>query len=58
MSNQNILEQLSEIECALFYRKDGSDNAEGVSLDDLETAHKLAKTLLEFWYKKTGCTLI
>ena len=54
MSNNDILSALSEIECALYYRKDGSDNSEGVSAENIEKAHKAARDLLEFWHDITG----
>ena len=57
MNNQDILNKLSEIECALYYRYDGSDNREGVSYENLEKAHNAANDLLKFWHQITGCTL-
>lgn len=57
MSNQEILETLSGLEAALYYRKDGSDSPEGVNEGDLETMHKLINTALLKWHAVTGCTL-
>lgn len=54
MSNKNILSALADIECALYYRKDGSDNPEGVKPDDLEKAYNAARDLLDFWHDVTG----
>lgn len=56
-TNGEILESLSEIESALYYRLDGKDSAEGVNAEDLRTAHQAARALLEFWHKVTGETL-
>ena len=57
MNKQEILEQLSGIECALYYMADGSDDPQGLTPDQIETAHDKAKELLEYWHKITGCTL-
>ena len=57
MSNQDILQALSEIECALYYRVDGSDNPENVSYEDLKKAHDMTDELLNFWHDVTGCIL-
>lgn len=57
MSNQEILNTLSELESVLYYRKDGSDNREGVSFSDLETMHNLINKALIDWNRITGCTL-
>lgn len=57
MTNQDILNMLSGIEAALYYRHDGSDDREGISFSDLEKAHDAANELLKFWHQITGCTL-
>lgn len=57
MTNQDILNTLAGIECALYYRRDGSDNREGVSYENLEKAYNAANDLLKFWHQITGCTL-
>lgn len=57
MTNQDILNTLSELECALYYRHDGSDNREGVSYSDLETMHNLVNEALKKWHMLTGLTL-
>lgn len=57
MTNQEILNTLSGIEAALYYRADGSDDREGISYQDIETAHNAANELLKFWHRITGCTL-
>ena len=57
MSNQEILEALSEIECYLYYRADGSDDQQGVNPADIRKAHSLVRGALEVWHKATGCTL-
>lgn len=57
MTNQDILEALSGIECALYYRKDGSDDLEGVSAQDTEQAWKIVNEALRHWHQVTGCTL-
>ena len=57
MDNQKILNTLSEIECALYYRRDGSDDSQGVSEDVLDQAHTHVKAALELWHKATGLTL-
>lgn len=57
MTNKDILNALSGIEAALYYRHDGSDDRQGVSFEDLEEAHNKANELLKFWHKVTGETL-
>lgn len=57
MTKQEILNQLSGIECALYYMADGSDDPQGLTKDQLDTAHDMAKSLLDYWHKITGCTL-
>lgn len=57
MSNREILEALAEIECTLYYRKDGSDDLQNVSMEDTEKAHAATRAMLEFWHKVTGETL-
>lgn len=57
MNNKDILKALADIECALFYRMDGSDDPENVSIDDLREAHEMADTLLNYWHDLTGETL-
>ena len=58
MTNQEILQALAGIECALYYRKDGSDDLQNVSMEDTEKAHAATRAMLEFWHKVTGETLI
>lgn len=55
--NQDILEMLSDIECRLYYRQDGSDPLQGVDLDTVKETHALVKKALETWHKGTGLTL-
>ena len=57
MTNQQILNQLSLIECELYYRNDGSNDREGISYADIEKAHNLVNEALKAWYMITGCTL-
>ena len=57
MTNQEILERLSELECVLYYRNDGSDDTEGVSYADTEHMHNLINEALKEWHRLTGCTL-
>ena len=57
MTNQDIFKALVDVECALFYRVDGSDNPENVNIDDLKKAHDMADELLNFWHEITGCVL-
>ena len=57
MTNNEILEALADIECALYYRKDGSDDLQNVSMEDTEKAHAATRAMLEFWHKVTGETL-
>lgn len=57
MTNKQILEKLSELECVLYYRAEGSDNLEGVTPEATEATRKLVKQALEFWHKATGETL-
>ena len=55
MSNQDILNALAGLECALYYRHDGSDSLEGISQEDTDTAHAAIKEALDFWYRVSGC---
>lgn len=57
MTNQEILNTLSGLEAALYYRHDGSDDREGVSFSDLEAMHNLINKALRDWNRITGCTL-
>lgn len=57
MTNQEILQALAGIECALYYRKDGSDDPEGVSCEDLKKIHTKTNELLHLWHDITGETL-
>lgn len=57
MSNQEILNSLSGLEAALYYRADGSDDRENVSYQDIQTAHDLINEALKHWHRVTGCTL-
>ena len=54
MTNQDILNELSMIECVLFYRADGSDDPENISTEDLWEADKKIRDLIEFWHSVTG----
>ena len=55
--NQQVLDSLSEIESILYYRKDGSDPTQGVSMECIEETHALVKKALETWHKGTGLTI-
>lgn len=55
--NQMILETLSDLESRLYYRKDGSDQTQGVSEDTIKATHYHIKKALEIWHKGTGLTL-
>lgn len=55
--NQKILNLLSEIESTLYYRKDGSDPAQGVSENTIKATHYHIKKALEVWHKGTGLTI-
>lgn len=57
MTNKQILEALSELECVLYYRADGSDSHEGVKPEATEAVHSLIKQALEAWHEATGETL-
>ena len=57
MDNQKILDTLSEIECALYYRCDGSDDPQGVSKGDLEHTHSVVQLALQLWREATGLTI-
>lgn len=54
MTNKEILSSLAGIESALYYRRDGSDDPQNVSPEDIETAYKKARDLLELWHSITG----
>ena len=57
MSNQDILNTLSGLEAAFYYRKDGSDSAEGVRADKIEYMHTRINELLHIWHNITGLYL-
>ena len=52
--NQEILEMLSQIECMLFYRKDGSDSTQAVPMETIKETHGYVRQALECWHKGTG----
>ena len=54
MTNKEILQALAGIECALYYRKDGSDDLQNVSREDTEKAHAATRAMLEFWHRVTA----
>ena len=55
MTNQDIFKALADVECALYYRVDGSDNPENVSIEELKKAHDMVDELLNYWHNITGC---
>lgn len=57
MTNQEILNYLSTLECALYYRADGHDNPEGVSEENTRKVHDLIDEAMNLWYDLTGCTI-
>jgi hypothetical protein len=57
MTNQEIFNTLSGLECVLFYKADGSDNPEGVKTSDLWEMDKALRDLIQKWHDLTGCTL-
>lgn len=57
MSNQDIFDTLSELECVLYYRADGSDDRCGLSYEDTQAIHDKVDELLNLWSEKTGCYL-
>ena len=57
MNNQEILNRLSELESEFYYRADGSNNAEGVNLENIKQIHTELYNLVAKWNKLTGCTL-
>lgn len=57
MTNQSILEKLSELECTLYYRREGWTETEGVSAEDAKKTWELVKEALEYWHQVTGCKL-
>lgn len=56
MSNQEILNELSKIECELFYRY-ASHRADAISDKDLDNVRYYVKNALEAWHKITGLTI-
>lgn len=56
MSNQEILNTLSGLEAAFYYRID-RDPLEGVSLENTKEIHDRINKLLLRWHELTGCTL-
>lgn len=57
MTNQNILDTLSELECALYYRLDGHDDREGVSYEALQPIYNKINECLAQWHNITGLTI-
>lgn len=57
MTNKEILISLSELECVLYYRADGSDNPEGVDTETTKEIHALVRKALDKWHEATGETL-
>ena len=52
MTNKDIMKALIDIECALFYRVDGSDNPENVSIEGLTKAHDQDVMDTVEWWKR------
>lgn len=57
MTNKDLMKLMADIECALYYRIDGSDNPEGIGNDELRKAHDMIDELLNYWYELTGCII-
>ncbi len=57
MDNQKILDDLSGIESALYYRLDGSDDRQGIEYKDLEEMHNKINDVLVMWHKLTGLNI-
>lgn len=57
MTDQNILETFSSLECYFYYRIDRTTKDENIKKSDLEDIHKHIKYCLEKWHTLTGCTL-
>lgn len=57
MSNQDILNKLSLIECALYYKADGSDDAEGIDPVEIRKVRQKIDEALHMWYDITGLTI-
>lgn len=57
MSNQDILNKLSLIECALYYKADGSDDAEGIDPDQIYKVRQKVEEALHLWHNITGLNL-
>lgn len=57
MTNQEILNTLSGLEAALYYRADGSDDRENISFSDCQTARDMINEVLVFWHNVTGLTI-
>ena len=57
MDNQKILDDLSGIESALYYRLDGSDDRQGIEYKDLEEMHNKINDALVMWHRLTGLNI-
>lgn len=57
MDNQKILDDLSGIESALYYRLDGSDDRQGIEHKDLEEMHNKINDVLVMWHRLTGLNI-
>lgn len=57
MTDQNILETFSSLECYFYYKIDRMTKDENIKKSDLEDIHKHIKYCLEKWHTLTGCTL-
>ena len=57
MTNQQLFNALSLIECELYYRSDGTNAPEGIDPEDCKRVHSLIDKALNEWHELTGCEL-
>ena len=59
MDNQEVFENLSDIECYLFYEIDQpTENTASIDPEALKSFHSTIKHVLQTWHDLTGCTLM
>ena len=57
MTNQEILNTLSKLECEFYYRYSGGSDRENVSFDNCMIMHSEIDKLLNEWHRMTGLTI-
>ena len=57
MSNQEILNTLSQMESELYYRYSGGADREQISYDNLMIMHSMIDECLNTWHRMTGLVI-